>query len=172
MQLPEAYQHRPLAHSLHTHQFKFYSPPLSQRDFRQAVGAFTVSTFLPGTPQVVTATVDGDVLLWDQASAADADGAAASDGAPPAGSTSDRRAVKLVRVSHKGGIGYVGLIDNLLVIGSEDGAVRGADWSAHTHSHTDSLTCPPPTSHAAIRCASLTLASALWHGSRTLMAVV
>ncbi len=33
-------------------QFKFYSPPLSQHDFKQSVGAFTQSMFIPDTTQV------------------------------------------------------------------------------------------------------------------------
>lgn len=52
--------------SWHAKKFKFYSPPISQRDFRQTIGDFTMSVFLHGTTQAVSATADGDVLLWDQ----------------------------------------------------------------------------------------------------------
>lgn len=34
--------------------FKYYSPPLSQKDFKQTIGPFTKSTFIPGTTQVTS----------------------------------------------------------------------------------------------------------------------
>lgn len=104
----------------HSRKFKFYSPPLSQRDFRQAVGAFTVSSFIPGTTQAVTATVDGDCLLWDQSMVGVTDGY---------GRASDRRAVKVVKLVAKGdSIEYMTVIGRYLVCGSADGAVRFYDF--------------------------------------------
>jgi hypothetical protein len=36
--------------------FKYYSPPLRAKDFKQGVGDFTASAFIPGTSQAVTGT--------------------------------------------------------------------------------------------------------------------
>ena len=47
-------------------EFKYYSPPVSKSDFRQAIGRYTQSTFIPDSSQAITATVDGDVILWDR----------------------------------------------------------------------------------------------------------
>ena len=44
---------------------QFYSPALSARAFRQRVGDFTQTIFIPNSTQAATATVDGDVVLWD-----------------------------------------------------------------------------------------------------------
>lgn len=104
----------------HSRKFKFYSPPLSQRDFRQSVGAFTQTVFLPGTTQAVTTTVDGDALLWDQSMVGVTDGY---------GRASDRRAVKIVRLSTDGGsIDSLVTIGSYLVTGSADGCVRFYDF--------------------------------------------
>lgn len=45
---------------------KFYSPAISSKEFLTPVGRFTQSIFIPNSTQAVTATEDGDVLLWDQ----------------------------------------------------------------------------------------------------------
>jgi hypothetical protein len=44
---------------------KFFAPPVSQKDLRQSVAAFTVSHFLPVPGKAVTGTVDGDLVLWE-----------------------------------------------------------------------------------------------------------
>ena len=46
--------------------WKYYSPPISMRDFKQPVGDFTQSVFIPGTDLAATATVDGDICMWSQ----------------------------------------------------------------------------------------------------------
>lgn len=44
---------------------KFFAPPVSQKDLRQPVGAFTASSFVPMLGRAVTGTSDGDVVLWE-----------------------------------------------------------------------------------------------------------
>ncbi len=44
---------------------KFFAPPVSQKDLRQSVAAFTVSHFVPVPGRAVTGTVDGDLVLWE-----------------------------------------------------------------------------------------------------------
>ncbi len=39
-------------------------PPLSAKDFKHPVGNFTQALFIPETELAVSATVDGDVVLW------------------------------------------------------------------------------------------------------------
>lgn len=47
--------------------FQYYSPPLRSRDFKQKkVADFVSSVFVPGTTQALTATEDGDLLVWDE----------------------------------------------------------------------------------------------------------
>ena len=46
--------------------FQYYSPPLRSRDFKQSVGDFVSSVFVPGTTQALTATTDGDLVVWDE----------------------------------------------------------------------------------------------------------
>ena len=46
-------------------QMKFFAPPVSQKDLRQSVAAFTVSHFVPVPGRAVTGTVDGDLVLWE-----------------------------------------------------------------------------------------------------------
>ncbi|GIQ88899.1 hypothetical protein KIPB_011250, partial [Kipferlia bialata] len=42
------------------------APPLVRDSVRNSIGHLTVSSFLPGTGQAVSGTVDGDVMLWAQ----------------------------------------------------------------------------------------------------------
>ena len=44
---------------------KFFAPPVSQKDLRQPVAAFTCSSFLPALGRAVTGTSDGDLVLWE-----------------------------------------------------------------------------------------------------------
>jgi len=55
-------------------------------DFKQKVNDFTISSFIPGTTQALTATVDGDLVVWDESSADDGIHAG------------DKRAVKVVHL--------------------------------------------------------------------------
>ena len=78
--------------------FKYYSPPLRSRDFKQSVGDFVLSVFVPGSTQVLTGTTDGDVVVWDEQGIGVQVGTRATD----------RRACKLMRIHQQVGVG-VGL---------------------------------------------------------------
>jgi cilia- and flagella-associated protein 251 len=96
--------------------FKYYSPPLTSSDFKQKIGAFTVSTFVAGTTQALTGTEDGDVIIWDE------QGVSAEVGTK----ASDRKAVKLMRL-HLQGISWLSTVGDFIASGSEDGFVRFFD---------------------------------------------
>lgn len=93
----------------------FYSPPMSQRDLRQSVGHFTVSAMLPASTSAVTATVDGDCILWAETAA-------------PEAAVADRRAVKVVRLHSGAAITCVEVVDGFLVTAATDGYVRFYDY--------------------------------------------
>ncbi|GMH38860.1 hypothetical protein BSKO_06758 [Bryopsis sp. KO-2023] len=86
--------------------FTYYSPPLNAKDFKQVVGDFTVSAFLPGSTQAVTGTVDGDVVLWEE------QGLYADQGTR----ATDRHAVKVMRIQ-RGKVAYLGAEGGFLVSG-------------------------------------------------------
>ena len=46
----------------------YISPSFNSADFKQKVGKFTASIFMPGTKTALTATSDGDVVVWEDAS--------------------------------------------------------------------------------------------------------
>lgn len=119
----------------------FYSPPLSQRDFKQSVGAFTQSVFIPDSTQAVTATVDGDLVLWDRSLVGQGKGASRPG---------DKRAVKIIRVSgtdmHGNAVGYMAPSEGYLVIGTEDGAVRFFDYQFRLVAWFEDLEAGPVTS--------------------------
>lgn len=96
--------------------FKYYSPPLRSRDFKQSVGDFVMSVFVPGSMQALTATTDGDLVVWDE------QGITAQMGTR----ATDRRAVKLMRI-HQQAITYLGTIGDYIVSGGHDGFVRFYD---------------------------------------------
>jgi WD40 repeat protein len=96
--------------------FQYYSPPLASADFKQKIGKFTASTFIPGTKQAVTGTCDGDVVVWD------AQGVAAEIGTR----AEDRKATKLVRL-HLKSITWLSSIGDFIVSGGGDGFVRFFD---------------------------------------------
>ena len=96
--------------------FQYYSPPLASADFRQRIGAFTCCAFVPGSPQALAGTVDGDVVVWD------AQGVAAEVGTRAA----DRRAAKLMRL-HGAAITLLATVGDFVVSGGADGFVRVFD---------------------------------------------
>lgn len=96
--------------------FKYYSPPLRSKDFKQSVGDFVSSVFVPGTNQALTATSDGDLVVWDE------QGIAVQMGT----SATDRRAIKLMRV-HNSALTLLITIGDYIVTGGEDGYVRFFD---------------------------------------------
>jgi len=97
---------------------KFYSPAISSKEFITPVGHFTQSVFIPNSTQAVTATEDGDVLLWDQVLL-------------PAlhARATDRCGVKLLRLHDEGcAISVIQVFDNFLVTAATDGHVRFYDF--------------------------------------------
>jgi WD40 repeat protein len=121
--------------------FNYYSPPLSQRDFKQSVGAFTQTIFIPESTQAVTATVDGDLVLWDRSLVGQGKGAS---------KPGDKRAIKIIRVSGtdaKGNaVGYMAPSEGYLVIGTDDGAVRFYDHQFRLVAWFEDLEAGPVTS--------------------------
>ena len=88
---------------------KYYSPPVNSEDFKQAIGVFTVSTFVPGTGQALTACDDGGVLMWEA----------------PTGK-SEKRASKVIRV-HQSSINHISFQNGYVVTAGTDGNVRFFD---------------------------------------------
>ena len=107
--------------------FDFYSPPLSQRDFKQVVGAFTKSVFIPDSSQAITATVDGDLILWGRSL-----GGTVGAGGGGGGASTEKSAIKIIRVSGSDSEGsaiwFLAPAEGYLVLGSDDGAVRFFDY--------------------------------------------
>lgn len=97
--------------------FRYFAPPISTKDLRQPVGSFTCTSFLHDGSRAVSATRDGDLILWDVMP-----GVAAG----PAMHT-DKAAAKIVRVCPDTAIGVTSTTDRYIVAGSDDGAVRFYD---------------------------------------------
>jgi WD40 repeat protein/Ca2+-binding EF-hand superfamily protein len=95
-------------------QWKFYAPPVSAKEVKQSIGNFTQSVFVPGTSLACTATVDGDVLLWD------------SIRSDKVTKPTDKTLLKVVRV-HNGGVTFLGITGNYIVTGGVEGFVRFLD---------------------------------------------
>eukprot|EP00762_Andalucia_godoyi_P000781 ANDGO_03811.mRNA.1 putative WD repeat-containing protein alr3466 len=92
-----------------SNELSFYSPPAATREFKQTVGRFTKSAYVPGTDRAVTATSDGDLVLWDRM---------------------ERKAIKVVRV-HNACVDCVEVIGRYIVTGASDGYVRFYDFDFH-----------------------------------------
>ena len=113
-------------------EFACYSPHLSRHDFRQAIGDFTVSAFLPSTTQAITATCEGDLVLWDMpVGAADGLGAGGAAGGAPGigadGAPLEKVAIKVIRLCG-GALNHVSTIGRYLCLAGNDGAVRFYDF--------------------------------------------
>ena len=111
-----------------TPRLEFYAPPFVQKEFCQVVGAFTRSLFIPNSKQAITATEDGDLILWDALKNNEKDKKDSEILKRPV----DRRAVKIIRVS--GGEGTHGIaisvltdVEGYIVVGNVDGTVRFYD---------------------------------------------
>ncbi|KAJ9464275.1 77 kDa echinoderm microtubule-associated protein [Diplonema papillatum] len=98
---------------------KYYSPAVSSRDFKQQVGSFTQSVFLPDTDLAASGTVDGDVVLW---------GGVTSEKKTKA---TDKVVLKVVRV-HSTGVTFLSAVGGLLVTGGVEGYVRFFDHQLRT----------------------------------------
>jgi len=94
--------------------WKYYSPPVSEKDLRQELGAFTQSSYIPSTDLAASGTVDGDVCLW-----------APVQSDKPSKPT-DKVALKVVR-AHKRAITFLTTVGSYLVTGGADGFVRFFD---------------------------------------------
>ena len=100
--------------SWHEGQLSYYAPPLGERDCKQPVGSLTQSCFIPGTRRAVSATSDGDAVLWDCVNL-------------PEVASTDRRATKLIKL-HSGALLSLQTVGELLVSGGQDGHVRFFDY--------------------------------------------
>ncbi|CCI40185.1 unnamed protein product [Albugo candida] len=108
----------------------FHSPSLVQRNFRQAIGNFTQSIFVPNSTQAVTGTDDGDIVLWEsQVATVKAEKTVTSR----IGSM-ERKATKVIRLApsvnktKKTAISCLVDMNGYLVIGASDGSVRFFDF--------------------------------------------
>lgn len=139
----------------------FYSPSLSQRDFRQVVGDFTMSIFVPDSKQALTGTEDGDLVLWDAVHGDDEDELNSSTLLHPTGGGGrssqsrfpDRKAVKIVRLTggsdqlqKKVALSFLADMDGYLVLGSSDGAVRFYDFDFRLVAWFEDMNAGPVTS--------------------------
>ncbi|QDZ20581.1 WD40 repeat domain-containing protein [Chloropicon primus] len=91
----------------------YISPSFNSADFKQKVGKFTTSIFMPGTKTALTATSDGDVVVWEDASIIHQ-------------TAGDRFASKVLRL-HSQPIGVLAWHGSYLVTGAADGFVRFFD---------------------------------------------
>eukprot|EP01064_Diplonema_japonicum_P027919 TRINITY_DN4168_c1_g1_i1.p1 TRINITY_DN4168_c1_g1~~TRINITY_DN4168_c1_g1_i1.p1 ORF type:complete len:927 (+),score=186.83 TRINITY_DN4168_c1_g1_i1:24-2783(+) len=98
---------------------KYYSPPISSRDFKQQVGNFTQSVYVPGTSLAASGTVDGDVVMWGNVSSEKKTKA------------TDKIVLKVVRV-HSTGVTFLTAIGSMLVTGGVEGYVRFFDHQLRT----------------------------------------
>jgi cilia- and flagella-associated protein 251 len=96
---------------------KFYSPAISSKEFLTPVGNLTQSVFIPRSTQAVTATEDGDLVLWDQVLLP------ALHARP-----TDRSAIKLLKLHDGAAISVVAVFDRFLVTAASDGFVRFYDF--------------------------------------------
>lgn len=139
----------------------FYSPSLSQRDFRQVVGDFTMSLFVPDSKQALTGTEDGDLVLWDAVHGDEEDELNSSTLLRPTGSAvpsakgsrfPDRKAVKIVRLTggselqRKVSLSFLSDMDGYLILGSSDGAVRFYDFDFRLVAWFEDMNAGPVTS--------------------------
>ncbi|CAE7940774.1 CFAP251, partial [Symbiodinium sp. KB8] len=98
--------------------FQFYSPALAPRDFKQRIGDYTQTIFLPESTQAATGTIDGDVVIWDLSLIVD--GLSRPD---------ERRAVKIIRLCPDVSLNVLQVHEKArVVIGTADGAVRFYDY--------------------------------------------
>ena len=93
----------------------YYSPPLSDHEFKQPIGALTQSVFFPNSTKAVTATADGDCVLWDRVDTG------------PEVVTNERRASKVVKL-HTSAVTYLVTTGDYLVSGGVDGHLRFFDF--------------------------------------------
>ncbi len=69
--------------------FQYYAPPFRPNELKSQIGRFTQTVFIPTSQQAVTATVDGNIVVWDISLIVD-------DNSEP----DDRRAIKAVQLNN------------------------------------------------------------------------
>ncbi len=95
-----------------------HAPPISSKDFRQPVGDFTYSTFIPGTTLAATGTVDGEMVFWQD---------------NPAETNTDiaselrKIALKVVKLHTNAAINIITTVNQYIVTGGDDGYVKFFD---------------------------------------------
>lgn len=94
--------------------WKFFSPPVTSRELKQNVGNFTQSLFVPGTTMACSGTVDGDVILWDNART------------DKLCKPTDKTLLKVVKI-HNGGVTFLSYVKGYIVTGGLEGYVRFLD---------------------------------------------
>lgn len=117
---------------------KYYSPPLSSRDFKCTVSSFSCSVFIPNTHSAISGTVDGDIIVWD-----------VSLLPQPGARATDRHAVKKVRLFAPGvQVSQLQVLGPFVVAGTSDGAVRFYDHKLRILAWYEDLELGPITSFA------------------------
>ncbi len=117
---------------------KYYSPPLSSRDFKCTVSSFSCSVFIPNTHSAISGTVDGDIIVWD-----------VSLLPQPGARATDRHAVKKVRLFAPGvQVAQLQVLGPFVVAGTSDGAVRFYDHKLRILAWYEDLELGPITSVA------------------------
>ena len=118
-------------------EFDVYSPHIDPADFRQGIGEYTQSLFIPDSSEVISATVDGDVVVWAESMLL----------APPDETGEMRKqAVKIIKLHTNGGINFLGLHENSIVTGGSDGFVRFYDFKMRMVAWFDYFNNGPVTS--------------------------
>ena len=119
-------------HTTHTDRLVCSEPLLIPGDFKQAIGEFTSSSFIPGTNHACTGTVDGDLVVWTGSTKGEHGPGTERQGTKP-GTTgpgmkpgSLRTATMVVRV-HQAPVTFVTHVKGQLVTGGGDGFVRVFD---------------------------------------------
>lgn len=120
--------------SFHDGTLKFHAPSLTERDFKQPIGRITQSVFIPGTRCAVSATAEGDALLWELVS-----------GPEDQAGTDERRASKVVKL-HSGPINFLCTVGDYLVSGGSDGHVRFFDFNFRVVAWFEDLDAGPVSS--------------------------
>eukprot|EP00002_Diphylleia_rotans_P028882 TRINITY_DN5841_c0_g1_i6.p1 TRINITY_DN5841_c0_g1~~TRINITY_DN5841_c0_g1_i6.p1 ORF type:complete len:582 (+),score=99.26 TRINITY_DN5841_c0_g1_i6:82-1827(+) len=101
-----------------TGSFKFFSPAISAQEFKQTLGQFTCSAFLPHENfRAITGTTDGDIVLWEEVRREGRSGL----------KSSDKRAVKIVRL-HNCAVNCIAVTKRYIITGGTDGHVRFFDF--------------------------------------------
>ena len=127
----------------HGGELRYHRGRISKRSFRQAFAAFTDALFIPNSFQAVTATAEGDAVLWDSPSALD-ESVSATD-APSLEASALRSAIKVVHLTDSP-LHCLQLCGDYIVTGSGDGAVRFYDHGFRLEAWFEDLEAGPVTS--------------------------